>query len=347
MKKLLLTLALLPLIGLMSLMPSNAQENKSIEVLPTMESVSTAPNRIWVGTFQIVWNETLKEVVKKPIKFVRYNSMLAKELNKQKFKKEYISDSSYFTTYGIVSPELRDKIVNAIKEKFNETSDIVDMFDWTYQPNKIFIYAMLKKDFKFLEPFDKLTSGRFGSSETPVEYFGIKEESSPDLYKNVSILFYNSEDDFGVKLLTKGDDVVLLYRTNENKTFDRYYADINEKTGKYQQERQFNRFDRLKVPNINLYQVASFPELEGHRIKGTNITIDKTIETVDFKMNNEGVELKSEAGIMARFTSLSAPVGRYFMFTDKFVLFLIEKNQQTPYFALRVDDVETLNKTGR
>ena len=155
MKKFLMTLALLPLIGLMSLIPAAAQDDKAIEVLPTMESVSAAPNRIWVGTFQIVWNETMNEVVKKPVKFVRYSSMLAKELNKQRFKKEYISDNSYYTTYGIVSPELKDKIVNAIKEKFNETSDITDMFDWTYQPNKIFIYAMLKKDFKFLEPFDK------------------------------------------------------------------------------------------------------------------------------------------------------------------------------------------------
>lgn len=35
------------------------------------------------------------------------------------------------------------------------------------------------------------------------------------------------------------------------------------------------------------------------------------------------------------------------MFNDNFVLFLIEKGQKTPYYAMRVNDVETLNKTGR
>ena len=75
--------------------------------------------------------------------------------------------------------------------------------------------------------------------------------------------------------------------------------------------------------------------------------IDKTIETVDFKMNNEGVKLKSEAAIMMKCLAMPIERGRNFMFTDNFVLFLIEKGQNVPYYAMRVHDVETLNKTGR
>lgn len=345
MKKFLISLAVLAttLVGT----SVSATETASIEVLPTMSTISESPNRIWVGTFQIVWNETIDNVVKKPIKFIGYDSPVAKELNKKTFKKSNISENSYYTKTGIVSPDLKTTIEKGIKDKFNETSDILSMFDFSYQPDKIFIYAMLKKDFKFLTPFDKLSDGPFGKNFSLVKYFGINEDSNKKLAKNVNVLFFNSYNDFAVKLLTKGNDEVLLYRTNEDKTFDAYYADINKKTKSYKGDKKFNKDDKLRVPDINLYQEASFKDVEGHQIKGTNFKIDKTIETVDFKMNNEGVKLKSEAAIMMKCMAMPIERGRNFTFSDNFVLFLIEKNQKTPYYAMRVTDVETLNKTGR
>ena len=39
--------------------------------------------------------------------------------------------------------------------------------------------------------------------------------------KNVEILFYNSEDDFAIKLKTKkGEEVILYKTTGENKSFE-------------------------------------------------------------------------------------------------------------------------------
>lgn len=344
MKKLLISLALL--LGIVTGF-MNAANAETIEVLPTMTTESSAPNRIWVGTFQIVWNEAIDNVVRKPIKFIGYDSIIAKQLNKKEFKKTNISEDSYYTKTGIVSPDLKAEIEKGIKTKFNETSDILDSFDFSYQPDKIFIYAMLKKDFKFLEAFDKLSDGVFGKNFTPVAYFGINEDSKHKLSKNVNVLFYNSREDFAVKLFTKGKDEVILYRTNENTTFDKYFADLNKKAKKYEGNKKFEKDDKLSVPDIKLYQETSFKDVEGHRIKGTNFKIDKTIETVDFRMNNEGVKLKSEAAIMMKCMALPIERGRNFMFNDNFVLFLIEKGQKTPYYAMRVNDVETLNKTGR
>jgi len=45
--------------------------------------------------------------------------------------------------------------------------------------------------------------------------------------------------------------------------------------------------------------------------------------------------------------SLAPQIGRNFYFTDDFVLFLIEKDKKVPYYAMKVSDVESLNKTGR
>lgn len=346
MKKILVSLAILvAMIGGIS--TAQAQEVNSIEVLPTMNTQSTAQNRIWVGTFQLVWNELTDKIVKAPVKFLDFDSQMANNLNQKQFKKSNLNEKSYYVKSGIVSPALKAEIEKNIKSKFHETSDILKMFDFTYNPEKIFVYAMLKKDFRFTNAFDKLATGNFGNSQEKVKYFGINDNSNPKLYKNVNVLFYNDDKDFAVKLYTKGKDEVLLYRTNDDKTFDKYYAELNDKTAKYSGDKNFVKNDTLTIPDIKLYQETSFNELEGHQIVGTNMQIDKTIETVDFRMNNKGVKLKSEAAIMLRCMSLAPRDGRDFTFNNNFVLFLIEKNQNTPYYAMKVSDVAAINKTGK
>lgn len=346
MKKILVSLAILvAMIGGIS--TAQAQEVNSIEVLPTMNTQSTAQNRIWVGTFQLVWNELTDKIVKAPVKFLDFDSQMANNLNQKQFKKSNLNEKSYYVKSGIVSPALKAEIEKNIKSKFHETSDILKMFDFTYNPEKIFVYAMLKKDFRFTNAFDKLATGNFGNSQEKVKYFGINDNSNPKLYKNVSVLFYNNDNDFAVKLYTKGKDEVLLYRTNDDKTFDKYYAELNDKTAKYSGDKNFVKNDTLTIPDIKLYQETSFNELEGHQIVGTNMQIDKTIETVDFRMNNKGVKLKSEAAIMLRCMSLAPRDGRDFTFNNNFVLFLIEKNQNTPYYAMKISDVAAINKTGK
>lgn len=359
MKKLVVLIGILALFAGISVSACHSKKNeevriasnkiKEIDVLPTMNSESSSPNRIWVGTFQIVWNELIDNITKNPIEFIGGTNQTAENLNRREFNKTDISENSYFTKYGIVSPELKEEIEKGIKEKFNETSDILGAFDFRYNPQKMFFYAMLKKDFKFLKPFDKLSEEKFGNNPNLVKYFGIKRESDEELYGNVSVLFYNSESDMAVKLYTKDNDEVILYRTDDDKKFNEYFEDLMKKSEGYN-EKYFGSNDRLKVPDIKLYQETNFSDLEGKSIKNTDLRIDRTLETVDFRMDNEGVKLKSEAAIMMKATSVGPgmrPRIRYFYFNDNFVLFLIEKGKTVPYFALRVNDVETLNRTGK
>lgn len=321
--------------------------DNTIEVLPTLTTQSDAENRIWVGTFQIVWNEMFDNIIKGPIKFVGLESPVADSLNQKEFTKDNIDKSAYYTKYGKVSLKLKKEIEKGIRKKFHEKSDILDMFDFSNQPNKIFLYAMLKKDFRFLNSFDKLSQGYFGDTNKTVEYFGINDRSNARLHNNLCVLFYNSNDDFAVKLYTKGKDEVILYRTDMNTTFDKYFAEIDKKSKEYKGNRDFVKQDVLMIPNINLYQMVSFKDVEGYEIEKTNFIIEKTLETVDFRMNNAGVKLKSEAAIMVKCMCLPHDNGRYFRFNDNFVLFLVEKGQNVPYYAMRVHDVDVLNKTAK
>lgn len=326
-----------------------AKETKTLDVLPLITSQSTQQNRLWVGTFQLAWNDLMDGIVKGPVTFNGFTPKLVKDLNKQSFKAEQLDENSFYKTYGETSPELKNQIETAIKEKFNEKSDVLNGLDWSKGEGKYTVYAMLKKDFKFLTAFDKLKPSKFAHSSGKVEFFGIDNKSDKILDDMVHVLFYNSEKDFAVAVLTEGNDILYLYRTDDNKTFDKLYSDMSKKEKLYSGNKEFSSRDELRVPDINLYKMVSFNEVCGKRIKGTNFEIDQAIETVDFKMNNEGVKLKSEAVIMTKLTALHPEFAkpRKFFFNDTFVLFLQEGNKEQPYFALRVQDVSLINKTGR
>ncbi len=325
----------------------SAKTEKTLELLPLLSSQSSQQNRLWVGTFQLAWNDLMEGIVNGPVEFEDFESPLVKELNKQKFKAGQLNEDSYYKTYGLVSPELKAQIKEAIKEKFDETSDIIDSMDWT--PGNYIVYAILKKDFKFLTAFDRLKPEKFGSSLKKVEYFGINKDSENILRHTLNVLFYNSSKDFAVAIKTQGSDILYLYRTDDDKTFDRLYSDMFMKNVQYDGSYEFTSKDELKVPNISLYKEQSFDEICNHKIKDTDMTISQALETVDFKMDNEGVKLKSEASIAVKMLLLYPEImePRKFYFNDTFVMFLQENDKIKPYFALRVNDVSLINKTGK
>lgn len=351
MKKLLAAIAVLAICASSAYAITKKSLNTELVLVPTMKTKTEQQNRAWVGTFQIVWNDLQDNIVKGPIKFVGdEKNPLVKDLNKQRFKADMISKNTYYKTYGLISPELKTEIETAIMEKFNEKSDILDLIDWTPAPKKYLVYAMLKKDFKFITAFDKLKPSRFGKFRGKVAYFGIDEDSDKDLDDMINVLFYNSRDDFAVSIRTSSKDVVYLYRTDDNKPFDKLYSDMNMKKSGYMGWHDFFEKDELRIPDINLYKMQSFPEVTGKEIAGTDLTISDAIQTAEFKMNNEGVKLKSEAAMIAKMSlapSAKDLKPRKFYFDDTFVLFLQEYDKKLPYFALRVYDLHLVNGTGK
>lgn len=316
-----------------------------LKILPTMNSEMSESNCAWVGTFQLVWNDFMDNEIKGPVKFVEGNNKTVNDLNKQEFKKTDIDESTYYIKSGTICPELKKEIETCIKNKFSETSDILNKINFTYHPLKKLFYAMLKKDFQFLEEFDYLDKGIFHNDKLEfVEYFGIDSDTKEEVYKNISVLFY-SDNDYAVKLHTKSEDEVILYRTDKIKAFNEYYKDLKNKTQKYKGEKEFTWNDRLKVPRFDFSAETSFEDVENKIIKNTDgAKISKTIETIKFKMDECGVKLRSEAAFEMMF--LGAPNFddmRYFYFDKPFIMFLKEKDKQVPYFAMRVVDAVSLN----
>jgi hypothetical protein len=312
----------------------------NIDVLPTMHSHSNARDRVWVGTFQLVWNDLMDRIAFGNIKFAEGTPEIVNELNKREITTDDINDKNYYKYTGKIVKNTKKTIENAIKKKFGETSDILDKLDLKPNGERYIAYAMLKKDFRFVNAFDKL--GKSDFRDTQAEFFGISKYSDDQLKKGVRVLFYNSPDDYAVVLETVDKDEVYLYKTANTKQFNFIYQDMRKKELAYNGNTRMGNKDELKVPNLKFFEEKQFDELTGKRIKGTRMQIEKALETVKFDMNNEGVKLKSEAAI----TMMKTAVGprkteepRYFYFDNTFVLFLKEKEKRNPYFALRVYDI--------
>ena len=203
---------------------------------------------------------------------------------------------------------------------------------------------MLKKEFNYLEKFSELPDDTFDNSEEKVKYFGIGVSTSKDASKNVEILFYNSNEDFAIKLKTKENEEIILYKTTGiDKSFEENYNDIQEFKSKYNGEKVLQKTDILKIPYIMVNGEINYDELCGRIIKGTDTYISQALQTIEFNLNNIGGNVKSEAVITGTYGATQETRKEFILNTD-FILYLKEKSKDKPYFALKVNNTDVLVK---
>ena len=333
------------------------EEVDGIKINPTMLD-NLSGNSAYCPTFQIVWNELANMYVDgKDVVFLNKKLEMIDNLNKKTFTKDDISDEYYYVKVGKMVLSVKKEIEKGIKDKFDETSKILDMVEWIDDSNlenidnidEYVFYTMLKRNFEFNKPFDILDEdGLFGEYKN-VKYFGIDEESDKDLRKQIDVLYYNNQADFAVKLKTKdNDEIIVLRKENDNfKTFDEVYTYLNNQTEKYKGNKEITENDFLKVPNIKFDVLKKYDELRlGIFLDKDNNekVITEAIQTIEFEIDNKGGKLKSEALIAVKNTSImigDEPIeNRYFYCNDDFYMFLKEENKDKPYFALKVDDIK-------
>lgn len=65
-----------------------------------MSAESKQPDRVWVGTFHACMERICDNIIKGPVLFKDGTPEVAKQLNRQSFKKSMLSEDSYYTAYG-------------------------------------------------------------------------------------------------------------------------------------------------------------------------------------------------------------------------------------------------------
>lgn len=335
-----------------SVMDRNLDPSK-INIVPTMNDKITSDNASWSGTFQLVWNDMKNEIVEQDIVFDPQIEM-AENLNKEDFNEKMLSDEYYYKTFGIKTLELKEKIEKAIKEKFNQNSDILDDFDWSEDalddPNnpfvtRYFLYTMLYREFDFLSKFDELEKGKFGKNFDDIKYFGISEETNEKVRDQIRVLYYNSNNDFAILVETKNNDELIYVKNPNGNTFNEIYENMNKESDKYNGSMKLSKIDKFKSPYLDFDEKIEYTDIQKKVFptKDGEAVIEKAIQTIKFSLDEKGGTIKSEAGIdMIRVTSALISEDekpRYFYLDDTFTMFLREKGKELPYFASKIQDI--------
>lgn len=303
-------------------------------------------NQIWVGTFQLAWNELAEQLTDNgKVEFVEGNTPLVEELNQKSFTKNDISPEDYYLTVEETRPELKEKIQKEVYEKFKiDNTQTLEKMNFNLTPSYT-IYTMLVKNFHFVHPFEPLQSEAFKQSEQKVKYFGISKNSDVEARENVEILFYHSKEEFAIQLNTVENEEIILYKTKENKTFPEYQKRIEEETKKYEGKRKMQKEEELKIPYMNVDTAVNYEELCGKEIKrkeGGYIVV--ALQTVKFSLDETGGGVISEGVIqeVRKSEDINQAEERQFDFNDNFILFLKEKDKQKPYLAFKVNSTEIM-----
>ena len=323
-----------------------AKVNTKLSVVTSLEDEITS-NTAWCGTFNLIWNDLKNDLAKKDIVF-NPQPTAVDNLNKGTFNTSCLSEDSYYKVYGSPTLELKKQIEKAIKEKFNETSDILDDFSWEEgESDNYFLYVMLKKQFEFPKVFTKLENGDFGKYKN-VKYFGINSSTDKAVRNQVEVLYYNSSSDFAIKLKTKQNDEVIISRGNTETNFGDVFKSITEKSSKYNGSTSFNETDKLKIPNIKFNLKEEITEVENKPFtfsNGREYCIEKALQTIQFELDEKGGKIKSEAGISLKEAAIMpTEKPRDFLVDDTFTIFLKEEGRDLPYFAAQISDISQVQE---
>lgn len=299
--------------------------NHNISMNPSYQSTidENTINNLWVGTLDIAWKELESQLEMDKIDLQDGNLPVVDDLNSSTFTKDMLDSNDY----------------SILVERTETQGYKID--------------TSLNKELNFAIPFDNFSDmyeWKFGDSEEIIKYFGINNASSEEMNKNVEILFFNREnensarsDNFAIKLKTKEGDEIILYRTNENKNFDEYYKDIQNKASSYTESKEFLEGDELRIPFVRVNGMIAHNELYGKFIKDTNMYFADVIQNVNFNLNDKGCNLSSEVTLVTEVTGIGMEP-RFCYFDDQFVIFMKEANSDQPYFALKVDNTDVLEK---
>lgn len=316
------------------------QSTKDLSFALTLVDEIT-PNTLWCGSFQLVWNDLIKENGTKPEP--KIESIIFDNLNEQTFTEKDLSSSSYYKKYGTPSLKLKEEIEKAIKDKFNEDSDILNDFIWeATSPKDRLFYAMLKKDFKFNYKFTELEEGEFNGKGS-ARYFGAKASSEKQIKNQVNILYYENEDDFAIVLHSKTDDIIFVKNPLQDNFLD-IYNDIYTKEAKYTESKFLSNKEAFKVPYISVKEKKEFKELYNNPFfdnDGNEFVISKALQTIEFNLDEEGGKIKSEAGLQTKETTsaLDETKPRKLDIDSTFAMFLVEKGKNIPYYAALIEDI--------
>ena len=323
---------------------------ESNELLIPSDHSPFTQNAAWCAPMQICWN-LLEEDFNDgdPIPEDGHPEMVS-DLNNGSFTTEFLGEDHYVTYVGKATTDAKEEIETLLKQRFDQTSDILDLVTWSDDPltAAFILYCMLYREFTFESVFDVLDPAPFGTEEggnltENVEYFGCDENSKPTLFDQVTPLFWESDDRFAVRIKCQEGDLLYLARGAQGSTFDEVWNDIKSSINP-DYEAGMTLVEAFACPKLNVDIINEYTDLAGvsfTNAEGENFSIGQALQTLRFELDEKGGAIKSEA-LISVYGGMIEIAAHDYLFNDSFVLFLVDGTIANlyPYAGLYVQDIK-------
>ena len=312
--------------ALQSIVPAKAPnpDGKSHHVVAY--NTPLAANEIWCAPLQLCWNEAMDTNGGSPLGGQSNNDI--DDLNARLFEKEDVGDDHYYIYADLVKDPEKTKaeITQGLQDKLGQSSSMAiepTIDDW-------FFYSMLYRKFTYRTSFAKLDPAPFGFDMfSTYPYYGVTPDTpkASSMGQNIRVLYYENEHEHAIALETKEGDMVVLVRNPVQGSAEDIWNAVADRAKKGHNADVFDaKVDEFKAPCINMDIEDSFDQLKGTTLtyQGNTYVVSSTMQKTQFKMDEKGGEVKSEAILMTSGASMGPIKPRLFHYNGDFAVLLID-----------------------
>ncbi|MCU0776047.1 MAG: hypothetical protein MUF86_00055 [Akkermansiaceae bacterium] len=303
------------------------------------ERLPRGKNVLWCATFQMAWDSASRHFGG-PLR-LQPASQLADSLNGSPFNARWIDAESVFHAGGTVGDGVLDRIDQGARAKGHH-SKLLDRLRKTSKAEDLVFHALLVKDLEFEKPFARLGKWKLGGRTVPWFGFTPEQRDTGGLLQQIGVHHYAARNDFVIELRSKqtGDQLLLAKLPAAPATpaaaclavLKRLRADPPRAGGA----------DLLAVPNIVADEKASFAELEGRTVSGSGRLVRAAMQTIDFRMDEKGVKLRSEAAISFGCSAHHRVEPRLLILDPPFAIVMKRQDAPRPYFVAWIANADLL-----
>jgi hypothetical protein len=308
-------------------------------------------NVLWCGTLQLAWNKAI-DLVGEKLKFANQPPVVDL-LNREDFTGADLAPGSYVAMADFERNHVEDEIRAALEMTFHGAAspELIPPIPPHPGPDDFLAYAYLYKNLAFADPFADNDPLTFGAQQVANFGFTKNLDRIPgDVFDQVSIYDYQSENDFIIKLKTKSpDDELILAKITPGPTLQETITQTLKRISQTKPESVNKERDQLAIPKLNFDLRGDFPELEGLILEPSpsahvgKLKTTKVQQLVRFQLNEKGAVLKSEATIsMTLSAAFPQPPSHIMIFDQPFLILMKQANSDQPYFALWVGNASLL-----
>jgi len=303
------------------------------------EPLPRGKNVLWCATFQMAWDAAARHFGA-PLR-LQPASKLADSLNRSPFNPQWIDAGSVFYAGGAVGDGVLDRIDQGARAR-GHPSKLSGNLRKISKTEDLVFYALLVKDLEFEKPFAKLGKWKVGKRAVPWFGFTPEMQDAGDLRQQVGVHHYVARNDFVIELRSKqtGDQLLLAKLPDEPATPAAASLAVLKRLRANPPRAE--AADLLAVPNIVVDEKVTFSELEGRTVPGSSRFVRAAMQTIDFRMDEKGVKLRSEAAISFGCSAHHRVEPRLMILDPPFAIVMKRKNAPQPYFVAWIANADPL-----